>query len=69
MRSLSSDAANRKTFELVAERGPATADLDALFARLDADAAGALDAVRDAANMPLSDEPARVREDLQRLAA
>lgn len=69
VRSLSSDAANRKTFELVAERGPATADLDALFARLDADAAGALDAVRDAANMPLSDEPARVREDLQRLAA
>ena len=69
VRSLSSDAADRKTFELVAERGPATTDLDALFASLDADAVGALDAVRDASNMPLADEPARVREDLRRLAA
>jgi uncharacterized protein YbjT (DUF2867 family) len=69
VRSLSSDAANRKTFELVAERGPSTADYDALFARLDADAPGALDAVGDAANMPLADEPARIREDLQRLTA
>jgi len=69
VRSLTSDAANRKSFELVAERGPATADFDALFVGLEADAPGALDAVRDAANMPLPREPARVREDLQRLAA
>lgn len=64
VRSLTSDAAQRKTFELVAERGPAPDDLDALFAPLTADAHGALDAVRDADNMPLEQEPARVRDDL-----
>jgi uncharacterized protein YbjT (DUF2867 family) len=69
VRSLTSDAANRKTFELVAERGPATTDFDALFAELDSDASGALDAVRDAQNMPSEDEPARVREDLLNLGA
>ena len=69
VRSLTSDAARGKTFELVAERGPAPTNLEALFAALDSDAAGALDAVRDSANMPLSDEPARVREDLAQVAA
>lgn len=71
VRSLSSNAARGKTFELVAERGPATSDFDALFAACDADpganAAGAPDAVHDTANMPLADEPARVRDDLARL--
>jgi uncharacterized protein YbjT (DUF2867 family) len=65
--SLASDAAERKTFELVAERGPAPDDLDALFARLDADPPGALDAVHDAANMPLDEEPERVRDALTRV--
>jgi uncharacterized protein YbjT (DUF2867 family) len=69
VRSLTSASATRKTFELVAERGPATEDFDALFAPLDADAPGELDAVRDAPNMPLRQEPERVREDLRRLAA
>jgi hypothetical protein len=32
--------------------------------RLDADPSGALDAVHDVANMPLQQEPQRVREDL-----
>jgi uncharacterized protein YbjT (DUF2867 family) len=68
VRSLSSEAARGKTFELVSERGPATRDFDALFAKLDLDTVGALDAVRDTPNMPLSNEPARVREDLQRVA-
>jgi uncharacterized protein YbjT (DUF2867 family) len=63
--SLTSEAALRKTFELVATRGEAQDDLDAEFARLDADRPGALDAVHDAANMPLQDEPQRVREDLK----
>jgi uncharacterized protein YbjT (DUF2867 family) len=67
--SLTSDAARRKTFELVAERGPVPTNLEPLFAALDSDAAGALDAVHDTANMPLSDEPARVREDLAQVAA
>jgi uncharacterized protein YbjT (DUF2867 family) len=67
--SLTSEAARGKTFELVAERGPAQKDLEPLFAALQPDAAGALDAVRDSANMPLADEPAPVREDLTQIAA
>ena len=62
--SLASDAALRKSFELVAVRGPAQANLDALFTSLDADAPAAVDAVRDLGNMPLSTEPQRVRDDL-----
>jgi D-arabinose 1-dehydrogenase-like Zn-dependent alcohol dehydrogenase len=67
--SLSSEAARAKIFELVAERGPAQKNLEPLFAALEADAAGGIDAVRDANNMPLSGEPARVREDLAQLPA
>jgi uncharacterized protein YbjT (DUF2867 family) len=67
VRSLGSDAAERKTFELVAERGPAPADFDALFAALEADAPGSLDGVYDVANLPLANEPQRVRNDLHNL--
>ena len=63
--SLTSDAALRKSFELVATKGPAQGDLDALFTPLHADAPGAVDAVRDLDNMPLSKEPQRVRDDLE----
>lgn len=69
VRSLSSAAADHKTFELVAERGPATEDFDALFAPLAADAPRALDGARDTANMPLDGEPERVRDDLRAFAA
>ena len=62
--SLGSDQALRKTFELVAEAGPAPDDFDALFARLDADTEGALDGVRDLANMLPGEEPQRVQKDL-----
>jgi uncharacterized protein YbjT (DUF2867 family) len=62
--SLTSDAALRKTFELVAKKGPAQLDLDLLFAPLDADLPGALDAVHDVANMLLQGEPPSVRQDL-----
>ena len=68
VRSLSSDTAMRKTFELVAERGPPPDDLDALFRALDTDPPGALDGVRDTDNMPLAQEPTRVRDDLAALA-
>jgi len=44
-------------------------DLEALFAALDADQPGALDAVHDVANMPLQKEPPPVRDDLDGLAA
>jgi uncharacterized protein YbjT (DUF2867 family) len=56
-----------KTFELVAERGPAPTDFDALFAPLAADGPGTLDGVRDADNMPLACEPDRVCADLEAL--
>lgn len=62
--SLTSAAALRKSFELVAVTGPAPADLDPLFARLTPDQPGQLDAVRDLTNMPIQDEPQRVRADL-----
>lgn len=69
VRSLSTAASAFKTVELVAERGPATQDFDALFSPLAADPPGALDAVRDVDNMPLDKEPARVREHLAALRA
>jgi len=67
--SLGSDQALRKTFELVATTGQAPEDFDALLAPLEEDARDALDGVHDAANMPLDDEPQRVRDDLDAVAA
>jgi uncharacterized protein YbjT (DUF2867 family) len=67
--SLSSDHALRKTFELVVTTGPAPDDFDPLFAALDADPQGSPDGVRDMANMPLEDEPKRVRDDLDAMLA
>lgn len=64
--SLSSDSANGKTLELVAERGPAPADLDPLFAALDPDSG--IDGVHDPANLPAAAEPDAVRADLARVA-
>jgi uncharacterized protein YbjT (DUF2867 family) len=67
--SLTSDAALRKTFELVAEPGAAPKDLEPLFAALQADPPGTFDGVRDSSNMPLSAEPTNVRQDLERNSA
>ena len=39
-------------------------DLNPLFAALDVDQAGVLDAVHDTANMPFEDEPKHVKEEL-----
>jgi len=66
--SLTSQAAERKTFELVAERGPATSDIDGLLAGLVDDVPGSLDAARDTQNMPTTDEPRSVKDDLARIA-
>lgn len=63
--SLTCDDARCKTFELVATKGPAQHDLAPLFAALEADPPGALDGVRDLENMPFSEEPQRVRHDLE----
>jgi uncharacterized protein YbjT (DUF2867 family) len=62
--SLTSAHAISQTFELVATTGPEPNDFDALFAPLAADPPGALDGVRDIANMPVINEPQRVRDDL-----
>ena len=67
--SLSSEAALRKTLELVAVAGPAQEDLDPLFVALDEDPQDALDGVRDAPNQPLEEEPQRVRDDLRDCSA
>lgn len=66
--ALTSPSATGKTFELIAEQGPATADLEPLFAALPVDPADGLDAPNDAADMPLDQEPQRVREDLKHLS-
>lgn len=63
--SLTSDAATGKTFELVAERGPAQTDLDPLFAALAPDTG--IDGAYDVDNLPLDEEPASVRADLERV--
>jgi uncharacterized protein YbjT (DUF2867 family) len=62
--SLAWPEADRKTFELVATSGAAQQELGPLFAALDADPPGSLDAVHDTANMPPEEEPLRVRRDL-----
>jgi uncharacterized protein YbjT (DUF2867 family) len=67
--SLTSDQALRKTFELVATKGPAQKNMDDLFAALDPDLENGLDGVRDMPNQPLEDEPQRVRDDLRALSA
>ncbi|MDQ0989011.1 SDR family oxidoreductase [Streptomyces sp. V3I7] len=59
--------ATGKTFEVFSGPGPATTDFGALFVEAQPDAPGALDAVRDATNLPLDEEPARVRDDLTEL--
>lgn len=64
-----SEAAKGKTFELVAEPGPATTDPEPLFADLPADGVGSLDGAGDADNMPLDSEPQPVRDALQRIGA
>lgn len=62
--SLTSGAADRMSLELVAEHGPAQSDLDALFRALRPDPPGALDAVLDRDNLPLSQEPPGVVDEL-----
>lgn len=66
--SLFNPLAQGKTFEIVAEKGPATTDFDALFKDIPSDVKGAEDAPEDNPNQPLSQEPADVLEDLKAIA-
>jgi uncharacterized protein YbjT (DUF2867 family) len=65
--SLRSEVALNKTFELSAEAGLRQKDLDIVARQLDPDVSGALDAIRDAANMPIEAEPTRIRDELDRV--
>ncbi|PJM76378.1 SDR family oxidoreductase [Bifidobacterium simiarum] len=67
--ALGCDEAKGKTFELVAEHGPAPCDLTPMFAALEADSPGSVDGVHDEGNFPAECQPRRVREDLARIAA
>jgi uncharacterized protein YbjT (DUF2867 family) len=64
IRSLLTDTAAGKTFEVYATSGQETTDWNGLFGTVVPDAVGALDGVRDTNNLPLDEEPAPVREDL-----
>ncbi|MFF7709090.1 NAD(P)H-binding protein [Pseudomonas sp. NPDC007930] len=63
--SLTSAAANRKTFELVAEHGAAQTDLEPLFSALPVDPPHRYDGIGDRDNLPLADEPTTVTDDLE----
>lgn len=63
--SLTNPQAARRTLELVAEHGPEQPDLGPVFGALEPDATGSLDGVRDTDNLPVSDEPQRVLDDLE----
>ncbi|WP_341998828.1 SDR family oxidoreductase [Microbacterium sp. LWH7-1.2] len=63
--SLTSQTADHKTLELVADHGAAQDDLGPLFAALTADTD--IDGALDPDNMPIHDEPDRVHKDLDAL--
>lgn len=63
--SLEIDAADHRTLKLVAEQGAAQDDLTPEFEELVRDTS--IDGALDKANMPLTEEPATVRNDLSRL--
>lgn len=67
VRSLVSPSALHKTFELHSTRGREQQYFDPVFAALDADAEGALDAAHDQANMPVEREPDRIVRELERV--
>ncbi len=67
VRSLLTDAAIGKTYELFAAPGPATQDWPRLFTALRSDTVGSLDAIDDPSNLPLDAEPDSVRSDIENL--
>ena len=59
--SLTSEAALRKTLELIAVTGPVQENLEPLFAALDVDPEGSSDVAHAAANMPLARDPSALQ--------
>ncbi|WP_433861948.1 SDR family oxidoreductase [Streptomyces sp. L7] len=66
--SLTNPAAERLTFELVANEGAEQDDLTPVFSALTPDAPDALDGAEDSPNAPLADEPQRFRDDREAIA-
>ena len=70
VRSLLTDTALGRTFELFAQSGQAPSDWDALFTGVRPDPAGSLDSVADPATLPpVTDEPSPVPTDIARLTS
>jgi uncharacterized protein YbjT (DUF2867 family) len=67
--SLHVDAADHKTFELVAEHGTEQDDLTTVFASLAPDSSESLDAAQDNIDLPLDNEPETFRHDLATIRA
>jgi uncharacterized protein YbjT (DUF2867 family) len=67
--SLHSDAANHKTFELIAGHGPEQQDLTTVLDALTPDSGESLDAAQDTVDLPLTDEPRTFRDDLATITA
>ncbi|WP_217639828.1 hypothetical protein [Arthrobacter sp. ok909] len=67
--SLHSDAADHKTFELVADHGPEQDDLTAVFTSLTPDSVESLDAAEDIVDLPAANEPGMFRHDLATITA
>jgi len=62
--SLTSPAANGKTFELVAEKGAPQSELEPLLSALQLDSVNGYDGIQDRDNLPLAKEPDTVVRDL-----
>ena len=70
VRSLLTDTALGRTFELFAEPGPAPTDWDGLFGALRPDPAGSLDAIADPDTLPaVAEEPEPVPADISRFTS
>ncbi|MBT1002875.1 hypothetical protein KIH31_09680 [Paenarthrobacter sp. DKR-5] len=67
--SLHIDAADHKTFELIADHGPEPKDLSTLFTSLMPDSTESLDAAKDTVDLPVTDEPESFRRDLASITA
>jgi hypothetical protein len=68
IRSLDSDQALRRTFELIATTRGGPGGLRRAV-RASREGRGAVDGVHDVANMPLDEEPQQIRDDLDALVA
>ena len=64
VRSLLTDTALGKTFELIAEEGKEPSDWTELFGALKTDESGSVDGVLDPSDLPVEAEPQAVRADL-----